>query len=94
MLCKHPHRGISGGEKKRLNIATEMMTNPSVIFADEPTTGLDSLIAESVMSIFRLLADRGKGIYLVCVSSKVSVRLGATVVAAVYSAALAICPIS
>ncbi|CDI79717.1 white protein, putative [Eimeria acervulina] len=55
-------RGISGGEKKRLNIATEMMTSPSVIFADEPTTGLDSLIAENVMSIFRLLADRGRTI--------------------------------
>ncbi|CDJ35850.1 LOW QUALITY PROTEIN: white protein, putative [Eimeria mitis] len=55
-------RGISGGEKKRLNIATEMMTSPSVIFADEPTTGLDSLIAENVMNIFRLLADRGRTI--------------------------------
>ncbi|CDI86275.1 white protein, putative [Eimeria praecox] len=54
--------GISGGEKKRLNIATEMMTNPSVIFADEPTTGLDSFIAENVMNIFRLLADRGRTI--------------------------------
>ncbi|CDJ67567.1 white protein, putative [Eimeria necatrix] len=55
-------RGISGGEKKRLNIATEMMTNPSVIFADEPTTGLDSFIAENVMRIFRHLADRGRTI--------------------------------
>ncbi|KAL8270541.1 hypothetical protein Esti_005512 [Eimeria stiedai] len=55
-------RGISGGEKKRLSIATEMMTNPSVIFADEPTTGLDSFIAESVMWIFRVLADQGRTI--------------------------------
>ncbi|KAL8439759.1 hypothetical protein Efla_002661 [Eimeria flavescens] len=53
-------RGISGGEKKRLSIATEVMTNPSVIFADEPTTGLDSFIAESVMWIFRLMADQGR----------------------------------
>ena len=59
MVVKCDYRGISGGEKKRLNIATEMMTNPSVIFADEPTTGLDSFIAENVMRIFRLLADRG-----------------------------------
>lgn len=63
------YRGISGGEKKRLNIATEMITNPSVIFADEPTTGLDSYIAENVMSIFRLLADRG-----VCSSPFVMMR--------------------
>ncbi|XP_026193579.1 ABC transporter ATP-binding protein/permease wht-1 [Cyclospora cayetanensis] len=55
-------RGISGGEKKRLNIATEMMTNPSVIFADEPTTGLDASIAENVMRIFQVLANRGRTI--------------------------------
>lgn len=41
-----------------------MMTNPSVIFADEPTTGLDSFIAESVMRIFRLLANRGNALNL------------------------------
>lgn len=33
-------RGISGGEKKRLSLACELMASPSVIFADEPTTGM------------------------------------------------------
>ncbi|PFH32116.1 ATP-binding cassette G family transporter ABCG84 [Besnoitia besnoiti] len=55
-------RGISGGEKKRLSIATEILTNPSIIFADEPTTGLDSFIAESVMSVFEYLAQNGRSI--------------------------------
>ena len=33
-------RGISGGEKKRLSVACELIASPSVIFADEPTTGI------------------------------------------------------
>lgn len=33
-------RGISGGEKKRLALACELIASPSVIFADEPTTGM------------------------------------------------------
>jgi len=42
-------RGISGDEKKRLSIACELIASPSVIFADEPTTGLDACQAERVM---------------------------------------------
>ena len=36
-------RGISGGEKKRLSLACELIASPSVIFADEPTTGIPDL---------------------------------------------------
>lgn len=52
-------RGISGGEKKRLSIACELIASPSVIFADEPTTGLDAFQAERVMETLQKLAKDG-----------------------------------
>ncbi|CAM0878842.1 unnamed protein product [Alopecurus aequalis] len=52
-------RGISGGEKKRLSLACELIASPSVIFADEPTTGLDAFQAEKVMETLRQLAEEG-----------------------------------
>ncbi|ERN00035.1 ABC transporter G family member 7 isoform X1 [Amborella trichopoda] len=52
-------RGISGGEKKRLSLACELIASPSVIFADEPTTGLDAFQAERVMETLRQLAQEG-----------------------------------
>ncbi|XP_027367246.1 ABC transporter G family member 7 isoform X2 [Abrus precatorius] len=52
-------RGISGGEKKRLALACELLASPSVIFADEPTTGLDAFQAEKVMETLQQLAQDG-----------------------------------
>ncbi|KAH9746494.1 ABC transporter G family member 7 [Citrus sinensis] len=52
-------RGISGGEKKRLSLACELIASPSVIYADEPTTGLDAFQAEKVMEALRQLAQDG-----------------------------------
>ncbi|GAB4828808.1 ABC transporter G member 7 [Ancistrocladus abbreviatus] len=52
-------RGISGGEKKRLSLACELIASPSVIFADEPTTGLDAFQAEKVMETLSQLALDG-----------------------------------
>eukprot|EP00262_Sarcandra_glabra_P022496 TRINITY_DN998_c0_g1_i3.p1 TRINITY_DN998_c0_g1~~TRINITY_DN998_c0_g1_i3.p1 ORF type:complete len:675 (+),score=101.17 TRINITY_DN998_c0_g1_i3:235-2259(+) len=52
-------RGISGGEKKRLSLACELIASPSIIFADEPTTGLDAFQAERVMETLRQLAQDG-----------------------------------
>ncbi|XP_008811977.2 ABC transporter G family member 7 [Phoenix dactylifera] len=52
-------RGISGGEKKRLSLACELIASPSAIFADEPTTGLDAFQAEKVMETLQQLAEDG-----------------------------------
>jgi len=46
-------RGISGGEKKRACIAMELITAPSVLFLDEPTTGLDASTANAVMVLLK-----------------------------------------
>jgi ABC-type multidrug transport system ATPase subunit len=53
-------RGVSGGERKRLNIATELVTNPSLIFLDEPTTGLDGFSAQSIMQTMLALAQNSR----------------------------------
>lgn len=46
-------RGISGGERKRTNIGMELIIDPSVLFLDEPTTGLDASTAHSVLLLLK-----------------------------------------
>ena len=55
-------KGVSGGERKRCSIGVELITDPQLIFLDEPTTGLDSFTATSVMETLRDLAMTGRQI--------------------------------
>jgi ABC-type multidrug transport system ATPase subunit/pSer/pThr/pTyr-binding forkhead associated (FHA) protein/ABC-type multidrug transport system permease subunit len=57
-------KGISGGQRKRVNLAMELLSDPLVLFLDEPTSGLSSRDALNVMQLLRRLADSGKTILL------------------------------
>ena len=55
--------GISGGQKKRVNIGLSLITRPPILFLDEPTTGLDSAMADEVCVIMSLLAAQGRTVH-------------------------------
>lgn len=56
---------ISGGQRKRLNIALELIREPGILFVDEPTSGLSSRDSENVMNLLRELALKGKLVFVV-----------------------------
>jgi len=56
---------LSGGQRKRVSIALELLANPSVFFLDEPTSGLDPGLDRKMMLLLRKLADKGHTIVLV-----------------------------
>lgn len=53
-------RGISGGERKRLAFASEIITDPPLFFADEPTSGLDSAKALNIVMMLKQIAQQGR----------------------------------
>ncbi|RXN30542.1 ATP-binding cassette sub-family G member 2-like protein [Labeo rohita] len=55
-------RGVSGGERKRCSIGMELITSPTLLFLDEPTTGLDSNTANSIIALLHKLSRGGRTI--------------------------------
>ena len=59
------NKKISGGQRKRLNIALELIREPSVLFLDEPTSGLSSRDSENIMDLLKELTFKGKLVFIV-----------------------------
>ena len=56
---------ISGGQRKRLNIALELIRQPSILFIDEPTSGLSSRDSENIMDLLKELTIKGQLVFVV-----------------------------
>ncbi len=56
---------LSGGQRKRVSVALELLTGPSLLVLDEPTTGLDPALDRQVMTMLRGLADAGRVVVVV-----------------------------
>ncbi|CAG8123409.1 unnamed protein product [Penicillium salamii] len=59
-IGNHVHKGCSGGEKRRTSIGVQLLANPSVLFCDEPTTGLDATSAFQIVRTLKTLAMHGR----------------------------------
>lgn len=66
MVVGNPlNKRISGGQRKRLNIALELIREPSILFLDEPTSGLSSRDSENILDLLKELTIKGKLVFVV-----------------------------
>lgn len=56
---------LSGGQRKRVNIAVELLSSPGILFLDEPTEGQDLALEQSIVALLRDLANKGTSVVLV-----------------------------
>lgn len=68
-------KGISGGQKRRVSVASQLITCPKILFLDEPTSGLDSTASFEVMSYAKELA-RANNVSFSRIPNKTADRLG------------------
>lgn len=61
---------LSGGQRKRLNVALELLSRPPLLILDEPTSGLDPANERSLMQLLRQLADGGRTVIVVTHSTE------------------------
>ena len=75
LLEKYPYE-VSGGQKQRAAVARAVITDPRLIFADEPTGALDSRSTDELLSLFARINRRGQTILMVTHSVKAASRAG------------------